>query len=444
MKQHEKRHLVSLVRYERPHISVQRAVDLCHGLDHLPSNPKVFIKPNLVFWSRHVPFPAWGVITTSRVVEDMVLLLKERGVEHIIIGEGMVLMDTKDTQTPAHAFETLGYGTLKQRYGVQAINVHERPFKKVTFGDGTVLKVNADLLEQDFLVNLPILKTHAQTIVSLGIKNLKGLLDMGSRKICHSPDPRHDLNERVARLLEMAPPGLTLIDGIYSSERGPGFDGKMHRTNVLIASPDMLSADKVGAQVLGYSACDVPHLARAASLNTRPDDLSDVQVAGEPIEALTKKHQYLFPYTEDDALPLPMKRMGIQGLSYRKYDLTMCTYCSVLNGLILTGIAQAWNGKPWDDVEVLTGKIMKPSPGKKNTILVGKCMYQAHKENPDIQKMIPVKGCPPSTKKIIEAFHEAGIPLNHAIFDAMDQVPGLFMKRYQGRPEFEESHFRIL
>ena len=119
---------VSIVTYEHPTSSVRKAVDLCSGLSRLPQGASVFIKPNIVFWTRAVDFPKWGVITTSRVVEDMVVLLKENGVGHITIGEGTVLMDPKDTKTPAHAYASLGYETLKKRFGVKAINVFERPF----------------------------------------------------------------------------------------------------------------------------------------------------------------------------------------------------------------------------------------------------------------------------------------------------------------------------
>jgi hypothetical protein len=46
---------------------------------------------------------------------------------------------------------------------------------------------------------------------------------------------------------------------------------------------------------------------------------------------------------------------------------------------MIYAIFRAWNGEPWDDVEVLSGKVMKPVPGKKKTILFGKCMCQANK-----------------------------------------------------------------
>jgi len=435
--------VVSIVRYEKPLESVRKAVELSGGLEDLPPNPKVFVKPNIVFWTRAVPFPKWGVITTSRVVEDMIMLLKERGVDDVTIGEGIVIFDPKDSETPPHAFETLGYNVLRNRYGVKCVNVHERPFEKVDLGEGITLNFNSDMLRCDFVVNLLVLKTHSQAVVTLGIKNLKGTLDIRSRQKCHSADPEMDLNFMVSRLPKVLPPCFTLLDGIYTNARGPGFDGKIRRSNILVASSDILSADMVGARVLGYEPSEVPHLLHVARDRGRPPDLSDVEVAGEAIETVARHHEYAFPYTEDESLPLPMKRMGIEGLSYPKYDLTLCTYCSSLTRVILMGIAQAWKGEAWDDVEVLTGKLMSATPGKKYTILIGKCIYQTNKDNPHINQMVAVKGCPPSRKRIVEAFHQVGIPIDPAVLEEMDKTPAYFMKKYEGKPGFDESFFRV-
>ena len=435
--------IVSIVRYEKPLDSVRKAVDLSRGLDHMPQRARVFIKPNVVFWSKAVAFPKWGVITTSRVVEDLIQLLKERGIDGITIGEGLVTRDPGDRETPAHAFETLGYNLLAKRYGVRVLNIFERPFRKVDLGAGVVLNYNVDILDSDFVVNLPVLKTHNQAIVSLGVKNLKGMIDIGSRKRCHGADPVRDLNYMIARLANRLPPSLTLLDGIYTNERGPSIDGKIKRSNVLVASQDILAADMVGAKVLGYEPSEVPHLVHAAKERGRPLDLSDVEVLGEKIESVTSPHEYDFPYLENDTIPFSLAKRGIKGIAYRKYDLTMCTYCSGLNGVALTAIAQAWTGEPWDDVEVLTGKIMEPTSGRKKTILLGKCMYLKNKDNPNMKEMIAVKGCPPSPKAMLKAFHEAGIELNPAIFENMEKAPAFFMKRYEGKPEFDESLFRV-
>jgi uncharacterized protein (DUF362 family) len=436
--------IVAIIKYKKPLESVRKAVELCHGLDHLPSQAKVFIKPNIVFWTKAVNFPKYGVITTSRIVQDMVVLLKERGIDDISIGDGTVLRDPKDMATQRHAFADLGYGVLNKRYGVKSVNIWQRPFEKVDLGDGVAVNFNTDILHSDFVVDLPVMKTHSMTTVSLGIKNLKGMIDIPSRKKCHNTHPQKDLHFWVSRLADKMPPMFTLIDGIYTAERGPNIDGRMHRSNLLAASTDVLSADMVGAKLLGHDPTAVPHLVHAARRHQRPLDFSDIRLAGEAIDSAAVTHGYDFEYNADRTLPLPMADMGIQGLSYYKYDLSLCTYCSGMTSTILAAIAKAWKGDPWDDVELLSGKVMTPDPRKKKTILFGKCMYQANRNNPGIREMIAIKGCPPKPENIYKALVKAGIEVDPAIFENMDMIPGKFLKRYEGKPEFDESFFKII
>jgi uncharacterized protein (DUF362 family) len=441
-----KKTTVAIVKYEKPLESVRRVVELSSGLDQLKPHSKVFIKPNIVFWARTSAFPKWGVITTSRVVEDMVVLLKERGIDDITISDGMVV-EPHDTETPAHAFETLGYAKLKKRYGIQYFSMMDHPYEKVDLGDGVVLKFNKDILGSDFVVNLPVMKTHSQTVVSLGIKNLKGTIDIASRKKCHNADPGKDLHFMVARLADKMPPMFTLIDGIYSNERGPGLDGRIHRTNLLVASSDVLAADMVGAKLLGHDPIDVPHLVYAAANRKRSLDLFEIELMGEKIASSAKHHQTTFDFVqaEDGSwLPTPLVKRGMKGISYRRFDLTLCTYCAEVYGRILAGIAGAWrDGQQWDKVEILSGKIMKPTPGMKKTILLGKCIYQANKDNPAIEEMIAVKGCPPKADNIVLALRQAGININPALIEDPGYLPTLLMKQYKDRPEFDEQFFMV-
>ena len=440
-----KKYKVAVVKYEKPIESVRKAVDLSKGLDHLPPQARVFIKPNIAFWTRAVAFPKWGVVTTSRIVEDIIVLLKERGINDITIGEGMVTFNPKDTQTPAHAFETLGYGVLKQKYGIKFINVFERPFEKVDLEDGVQMNFNIDILNSDFVVDLPVMKAHNQTIVSLGIKNLKGMIDIPSRKRCHNMTPGKDLHFWVAKLADKMPPMFTLIDGIYTNERGPGPDGRMHRSDLLVASADVLAADLVGAKLLGHSPAKVPHLMHAARNRKRTHDLSDIVISGGNIEELARFHEHDFKYseTQDGIMPVTMAKEGLKGVFYRKFDLSMCTYCSGMNGVMLTAIRHAWKGEPWNDIEILTGKSMQPTLGMKKTILFGKCMYQAHKDNPAIREMIAVKGCPPTPKAMLNALHKAGIDADPGLFEHIEELPAFFFSRYKDRPEFDESFFQV-
>ncbi len=437
------KHVVSLVKYNEPLESVRKAIDLAGGLAKLKPSSKVYIKPNVVYWNRLVPFPKWGMVTTSRVMEDTVKLLVERGVKDITIGEGIVTYDPKDKATPAHAWETLGYNTLTKRYGVKVVNLFEQPYRKVDIGGDFPANVSSVALDADFLIDMPVLKTHTQAVVSLGIKNLKGTLDMATRKKFHNADPDKNLNFNVAKLASIFKPALTIIDGIYSLERGPAMNGAAHRKDILVASTDMLSADLVGTKLLGFDPKDVPHLVYVAKTQSRPTDLSDVTVAGETIQSLAAPHEWEFQYNEAGDLPLPFYKKGMKGLKYRKFDDTMCTYCSDINAILLNAIKFAWEGKSFDEIEVLTGKRMKPSLGMNKTILVGQCIYNASKDDPAIKEAIPINGCPPLINSLKDGLQKVGIELPDMFWNGIDKGAGLFMARYRDKPEFEEQFFRV-
>ncbi len=431
-----------IVRYRERYSSLKDVVELSGAFEKIKPGSKVFIKPNIVVWTRETVFPKWGVITTSRVMEDTVLLLKEHGVTDITIGEGIITMKPNDTDTFSHAFESLGYNRLVEKYGVKCMDIFSRPFTSIDISENVKLKVNRDILESDFVIDLPVLKTHAQTVVSLGLKNLKGVLDINSRKTCHSTNPELDLNRFISRIYKSFPPVINIIDGIYSLEWGPTFDGRARRSDLLIASPDLISGDLIGARLLGYAADDVHYLKYALEDAGRPSDLSDIDIRGEEIDNVASLHRYDFPYNEDGTLPVKMEKMGVRGLSYRKYDNTMCTYCSGITGAVITAIALAWKGEPWDNVEVLTGKSMKPEPGKK-TILMGQCMVNENKDYQDAVELIKVRGCPPRVIGVIGALQGAGIDVNPDILNNIEKAWGFFMARYAEKPEFSESFYSV-
>ena len=191
--------LVSIVKYDKPQESVRKAIDLVHGFEDVPLDGKIFIKPNLVYWNRHCDFPKWGMLTTTRVVEEVVKYLYELGASDMTIGDGIITDDPKDKETSLDAFESLGYNVLKDKYGIKVYDTFNRPFEKVELTEGLSAKMNSDMLHSDFLIDLPVLKTHAQCVVSLGMKNIKGLINIASRKKFHGDDPKYTLHYNVSQ-----------------------------------------------------------------------------------------------------------------------------------------------------------------------------------------------------------------------------------------------------
>ena len=88
---------------------------------------------------------------------------------------------------------------------------------------------------------------------------------------------------------------------------------------------------------------------------------------------------------------------------------------------------------------------MEPSPGMNKTILVGQCQYNKNKDHPDINELVPIRGCPPSMEDIKNAFETCGIKVNPLMFqEGSDDIGGtIFLQKYKRKPEFKEFFYKI-
>jgi uncharacterized protein (DUF362 family) len=430
------KHAVALKRYESSPDSLRELVHLCDGFDGLRSDLNVLIKPNLVALDDRYPMSLYGVFTTTRLVHDMVILLKEYGAGRIGIGEGSVR--GKGYGVPTHGiYEHLGYPLLAKRYGVELLDLFEGPFQRVDFGEFQ-LEVAQAVVEADFLINMPALKTHNQAVLSLGMKNLKGCLSVKSRKFCHRSNK--SLDHHLALLAEKIRPALTVLDGIYGLEKGPFYLGKAVRMNALVASQDPLAVDAVGATLAGIDPSRVPHIMEHAERHGRPVDLDSFDLRGTPLQELKRILKWDNTWREDDTGPKAWDRMGISGVSLPKYDKTLCTGCSGLYGPVLAMLMASYKGTPFDEIEILTGKTMKPSGKARKTFLLGNCMIKKNRKDPGISQAVLVKGCPPSLEEVHKGMVECGFEAN---LDAYKMFRDSLMERYKGKEEFDETLFHF-
>ena len=203
------KHTVAVGKYEKPFDSVRQVVELAGGFKDMPKGAKVVIKPNIVFWTAAVPFPKFGALTHEPVDGRHLCLLKDAGASEITIVEGSVTRNPKEMESSAaDAFEKLGYNELGRRYGVKPIRRSPAPLSKGTWATALFSSSTPIFLIADYVVDIPVMKTHAQTGNSLGIKNLKGTIDIPSRRACHSADPVKDLHFWVAPAFRCHAPGV--------------------------------------------------------------------------------------------------------------------------------------------------------------------------------------------------------------------------------------------
>jgi uncharacterized protein (DUF362 family) len=400
---------VSIVKVTDVYESLQESLSLCNGLVGLNTHDRILIKPNIVSWDFDLPFPPYGVVTTSVVISALVRILAEHGFRNLTIGEGSLPGLSPDGDV---VYEALGYKKLQERYGVKLVDFNKDEFVPTDYGDGFKIDIAKQALEADKIINVPVLKTHNQAKVSLGIKNLKGCLNKKSKKSCHGVGDE-ELSRTFPRIIDKLPVALTIIDGLYTLEKGPGPTGKAFRKDLLIASRDPFACDLVGTAILGYPAKEVAHLTNYAKSHGCSLELADYEVIGERVEDHQEYVTYDWEWSEGDTGPAGFEKRGITGLAIRKYDSSLCTGCSVQYNPMLILLSSAFKGEPFPKVEVVSGKQQLAADGFENTVLFGKCACHFNKNNPNIKKAIQLWGCPPDLEKFVEVLANEGIKCDY-------------------------------
>lgn len=399
---------IALSTYTASPDSLRRCIALCDGFKDLKPSDRVLIKPNLVAWDDRFPIPPFGVYTTTRLVEDLVICLRDFGCRHIVIGEGSVQF--KKTVGTDAAFEGLGYRRLEKRYGITLVDFNQSKAVELPYHEGQSLQIAREAVETDFFINVPVLKTHGQTKVSLGLKNLKGCLKLMSKRHCHHPES--GLEFSFSHIADFVRPRLTLVDGLYALEKGALHFGSAYRKNLIIASTDILGADLAAARTIGYGPEDIAHFRHYAARHGKSLNLEDYELTGELVTNHVKPLKWDWAWTKDNTGPGIFDKLGITGAALPKYDETLCSGCSPIANMSNILVLSAFKGQPLPKVEILNGKKMQARPGYDKTVLLGNCIIKANKDNPNIREAVPVKGCPPSEDDMTAALMSVGLGVN--------------------------------
>ena len=426
---------IALVKYTASPDSLKNCIALCDGFKNLKPSDSVLIKPNLVAWDDRFPIAPFGVYTTTRLVEDLIICLKDAGCGKIVIGEGSVRFK-KNVGTDT-IYQGLGYRRLEKRYGVVLVDFNKSKAVEFDYHNGQVLHIAEEAVETDFFINFPVLKTHGQTKVSLGLKNLKGCLKLASKRHCHHPES--GLEFSFSHIADFVQPKLTIIDGIYALEKGALHFGNAYRKDIIIASIDALGADLAGAQAIGYGPDDIAHFHYYAERQGKSVSLADYEMTGEPLANHVKPLKWDWAWTRDNTGPGIFEKLGVTGVALPKYDETLCSGCSPIANMSNILAISAFKGQPLPKVEILNGKKMLARPGYDKTVLLGNCIIKANKGNPNIQEAIPVKGCPPSESDVTEALRSAGLNVSiNAYYGYMKQQS----EKYNGKEGYDSGFYR--
>ena len=139
----------------------------------------------------------------------------------------------------------------------------------------TSAKVHQALLEADVFINVPVLKHHSSSMVTIGMKNLMGVV--WDRWYWH----RNDLHQCIADFASFRAPDLTVVDAYNvmtrNGPRGVSVNDVVSMKAQVI-STDLLAADAAAAKLFGAEPADIRHIQIASEMNLGQINLADLSI----------------------------------------------------------------------------------------------------------------------------------------------------------------------
>ncbi|MBM4066212.1 MAG: DUF362 domain-containing protein [Planctomycetes bacterium] len=237
---------------------VRRALNALGGMDKLISKGnRVIIKPNIA-WNQK---PEFAANTNPYVVAALVELCREAGASVVKV------MDHTCSANPETSYENSGIAAAARKADAAVVYINKSRFNDFAIPDGKVLKswsfyeemIYAN--EVDVLINVPIAKQHGTSRLSMGLKNVFGMIG-GDRGSLHT-----DIHPKIADLNKFIKIDLTVLDAFrILKNHGPtggrldDVDNSPERARRIIVSTDPVATDAYGATLFGIQPKDVGYI----------------------------------------------------------------------------------------------------------------------------------------------------------------------------------------
>lgn len=283
------------------------------GGDRIEPGMQVLIKPNLLMPAS----PDSAILTHPRVVRSAATYVLERGAQ-VILSDSPAVGSFQRILRKGGFREALADLDVTWREFRSTVPVDiGRPFGRIDMA--------REALSADMVINLAKLKTHAQMLLTLGVKNMFGCIVGMEKPRWHlrSGVDRDRFAELLVRVYQAVNPAITLVDGILALEgQGPGRSGTPKKIGTLVAGTSAPAVDAAICRMIIGIPPDELATHRAANRLGLVNDA--IEIGGDqpevypihlpevvqltpgpaPIQRLMRKHLIQRPAPSEDACRL--------------------------------------------------------------------------------------------------------------------------------------------
>jgi uncharacterized protein (DUF362 family) len=226
-----------------PEALVRRAVAAIGGMERfVPKGADVIVKPNVCTAGRAYEYAA---TSNPWVVAAVVKLAREAGAAKVRV------FDYPFGGSAEDAFASSGIAEEVLAAGGEVEYPAMMKYAAVDLPEADTLKqthVYDDVLNADVLINIPIPKHHSLAQLTVGMKNMLGV-------IRDRPEMHASLNRKLVDLNQYLRPTLTIVDAVrILTANGPtgGSLDDVRKVDTVIATHDGVAADAFATTLFGW------------------------------------------------------------------------------------------------------------------------------------------------------------------------------------------------
>ncbi len=266
---------VAIVKGERGHEPVFKALDLVDYKSCLSGYKKALIKVNFITTK------TWdsGATTDPIVVEAIIQKLKPLSMEVYVVESDATITNADK------AYEATGMKEMCEQNGVEFLNLRYQKDKvKISIPSCETLgsiKVPR-IVTESAVISAAKMKTHMATKVTLGMKNMFGLLPDKLKFKFHAKG----ISSVVVDINTVIKPALTVIDGFVAMEGHGPTDGTPVKMDLIIAGKDVVATDATAARVMGFDPIEISHIRKAAQKGL--GNIDNIEIVGSKLDEVKK------------------------------------------------------------------------------------------------------------------------------------------------------------
>jgi uncharacterized protein (DUF362 family) len=258
-----------VARNGEPEELVRRALAALGGMEtFVPKGADVIVKPNICVGFRSYEYAA---TTNPWLVGAIVKLCLEAGAKRVRV------MDHTWRREMWEGYARSGIQREVEAAGGEMEWMPLEKFVPTSLPQGLDLKtldLYEDVLNTDVLINVPIAKHHADAKLTLGMKNLMGVMD--DRLTMHT-----NMGQRLADLSSRVRPTLNIMDAVRMlMDWGPtgGALSDVKKMDTVIVSRDIVALDSYTATLFDMKPTDLEYVHAATAMGLGRSDLENLRV----------------------------------------------------------------------------------------------------------------------------------------------------------------------